>query len=112
MYIWKSSSQEKESVAYYYFYSAYENKSQARVPPCLLLSMNNPAQGNPQSKHKNVIDEYRQITGGYAAVSIDQSDRQWPLLSNVVKNCKSEKGKAKSGWKPGSCSNGICKDQA
>lgn len=88
-------------MAYYYFYSAYENKSWARVPPCSLLSINIPAQINLQSKYKKMMDEYRQITGVYEAVCIDQCDRQWPLLNNLVKNWKSEKGKEKLGWKPG-----------
>lgn len=42
------------------------------------------------------MDEYGQINGVCAAVSIDQRDRQWPLLSNVLMNCKAEKGWAES----------------
>lgn len=42
------------------------------------------------------MDEYRQIKGVYAAVSIDPCDRQWPLLNNEVMDARQRK--AEKGW--------------
>lgn len=42
------------------------------------------------------MDEYRQVNGVCAAVSIDPCDRQWPLLNNVVMDARQKKDGLKS----------------